>query len=590
MKDPFSVPAVTKIAIVNPYLLRGLVESSEVEACMRFISAAKNLGIEAKVFSKTDDVYDFQPDFVIPISHQEPKLTPYPTYGLLINPLKWTMGSQRFMRNIFTYDAFFVVTPNVNTWLKDLCRRSNKILYVANAAFSVPQTILKSLEFKNATAAYMGVNWDGTRHFDLFKHLATTDLVKCYGPKESWMKYPANLYGGMIPFDGTTALHTYAKHGIGLGINHPDMDNEGIPTCRTFEIAAASAISIFAKNSYIEKQYGDSAFYVDKNTSTQNLAAEIINIINWVRSHPRQAQEMAKSAHDIFNNQLSLEFFISNMVNMHNDVLASKGFLKSKPVSAEKRPKVTYFVYVENIDAIENLVRSIKNQTYNNINLILLADLNNKNAETALKGFESNNISVMHYNGINCNATLMNMLLNNDTEWFGILNNYDVLFPNHVSILMKRYANSQHNKNKEASVAIFSSHLEHSSVPNLPDKIQDNHLMYLANSIRVGNITPCGNIPLCAAVMKMTPLTHAIFKNTDFSKMVRINFAENKEPLDIALHANEITCSFGVMDNKNQGYLVIKNATSPLNFSNYHSFTQGSLLVDERQRQKLLQL
>lgn len=579
---------VSKIAIVNPYIQRGLVESSEVEATIRFIKAAKNIGIEAREFKSSEDIFDFDPDFVIPISYQEPKLTRYPTYGLLIMTVRWVIGSPRFLRNICSYDGNFAVSTHVYDWLNNVCKATNKAFHVANAAFTVPRTEFKELDLRNAKAAYMGVNWDGLRHHGLFQHFEKGDYLKCFGPRESWVKYPANLYGGKIPFDGFSALENYANHGIGLCINHPDHDRDGVPTCRIFEIVASSAVALCTNNIYYKNNFGDTVLYVDMNLNSDDLAAAIKEKIDWVRSHPNEAKEMARAAHEIFNEQLSLEVMIENMVKMHYEVVRNNGFIKTTMV---EKPKITYTIRVNNIDTIDNLINDINNQTYENADILLLIDQSQQMHADKLKQKQSHNnkIHILNYNGLNSNAEIIQFFINNRTEWFGIINNDDRLFPNHSSLLMKNYSQSRHNKNDEATAIVFSNSLEHTDTKILSDKIQDPHMLYLQSNVRVGNVTPCGNIPSCAVLFKLTQPMLDACKGINFGTDLKIDYATSTDPLEVAIHANEITCSSSMANSTMSTVLIIKNATSPFNFHTINSQRHADLLLNEHQRQQLLE-
>ncbi|GEM_PF-4101859 len=587
MSEKPSIPKGFRIAIVNPYLLRGHTESSEVEATARFIIAAKNLGIEAAAFSTSDEVHDFNPDFVIPISQQEPKLTRYPTYGLCLNPIRFVTASQRFMRNVFTYDGYFALTPNIVNWLLETCKATNKTLHIINAAFTVPRTEFKPLDLSNATAAYLGVNWDGQRHFELFEHFHDGSFLKCYGPKGSWDKYPPSLYGGMIPFDGVSALDTYARHGIGLCINHQFMEEEGIPTCRTYEIPASSAVTISFNNSFHRHHYGDSILYVDKNMPTSDLANAIKEKIIWVRNNPVQAQEMARSAHEIFNRQLSLEFFIENMVRLHMQVVKENGFTHvEKQVSQSVRmPKITYISKITDTKELMQLVNDIKNQTYANVNLVLLIDKHDVALMNEVQPYLDARVSMYHYANVDNNDGLLKSLHDAGTEWLGIVKCGDRLFKNHCSMLMKSYRNSQHDKSNEALALAFGNSLDHAHSDSLKDKIQDAHMLYLTSKVRIGNITPCDEIPLCAVLFKLSEALLAAFRQLDLMTRVRMEFETSTDPLEVAIHSNEITCSSLAADDGNRDILLIHNAVSPLYFKSNLHHAQGMLLVDKAQRQ-----
>jgi len=550
-----ALPKVKKIAIVNPYLIRGQNQISEVEACYRFIDAAKKLGIEVAVFNRSEEVHAFNPDFIIPITYQEPKLTEFPTYGLVVVPLNWATWLPRLMRNILTYDAYFTVAPIIKDWLNNISKVTGKVMHIENAMFSMSKTAFKPLDLNNATAVYMGVNWDGLRHHELFSLLSDGKFLKCYGPKGSWDKYPASLYGGSVPFDGFATLDTYAKHGIGLAINHPDADRDGVPACRIFEIIASSAVAICTDNAYYKSTLGDAVLYVDKTLSPNNLAEAIKEKVLWVRSHPKEAQALAKKAHDIFLKDLSLESFIEKMVEMHQRVVIENGFRKK--TSPVKSPKITYIISVENAQTVKNIIADIQRQTYDNVDAILLVE--NQALEKQLKHYLNDKIHLLHYSGPSSNLELFNSLQNHGTEWISVLKNDDKLFPNHSALLMKSYLNSQHDKNNESTVIVFANSLEHSSSANLRDKLQDAHMLYSENNVRVGNLSPQGQIPFCAIAIKLTKSISDTFKSMDFRSNLNINFTVSPSPLELAIPSNEITCSSSVVDPLRGSFLTIKN-------------------------------
>lgn len=590
MADSSGRPKVSKIAFLNPFLHCNLTESAELEGSLRFIAAAKNLGIEAVVVSKTEEIYDFDPDFVVTVSHQEPKLTHYPTYGSLAAPISWVKNTPRFLRNILSYDGHIVVSPVMHSWINQICIKINKVPHITYAGLSVPKTDYKPLNLENATAAYFGLNVESSKYRDLFQHFLDGKHVRCFGPKRAWSKYPDSLYGGSVPFDGVSTLQTYAAHGAGLCINHPDFDGEGVPTNRMFEIAASSAIAICGNNSYTKNHYGDSALYLEKTSNIKELAESIKEKVNWVRSHPQQAQEMAKNAHDIFSRQLSMEFFLENILKMHADIVEENKYLKFSPTAevAEKQSKITYLIPVDNADTIGNLVTDIQNQTYGKTNILLLTDQEPKLLEQSLGDKFADNINILSYTGKNNNKDLLQKLSDLKTEWLGILKNDDRIFPNHTALLMKQYSNSGHDKSNESTVVMFANSLEHSVEANLKDKIQDDSLLYLMSKVRIGNLTPCCEIPLCGVLFKLTQPMLTVFRNTDFSTDLRVDYASAMIPLDVALHVNEVTCSSSIYPANGKmksSILWVKNAVYPLNMNVFNNFTtvQGKLLVEERQ-------
>ncbi len=83
--------------------------------------------------------------------------------------------------------------------------------------------------FKEAKLIYIGTNWDGQRHCDVFEKLAQNNDILFYGPEDAWRDYPES-YKGTLPFDQESVLTAYNQAGIGLCVEHPDFASEGIPT------------------------------------------------------------------------------------------------------------------------------------------------------------------------------------------------------------------------------------------------------------------------------------------------------------------------------------------------------------------------
>lgn len=451
---------------------------------------------------------------------------------------------------------------------------------MTDALFTVPKTPFKELNLKNAKAAYLGVNWDGLRHHALFQYLQQGDYITCFGPKASWIKYPASLYGGMVPFDGFSVLDTYAKHGIGLCINHPDADQDGIPTCRIFEIVASSAVAICSDNKYYQDHFGDTVLYVNKNLPTKELADAIKEKIDWVRHHPNEARDMAKMAHDIFCRNLASEVMIEKMAGFHQGVIKNAGYIPAA-IPDMSKDRLTYVIAVDDANSAHTLIEDIQNQSYEHVSAILLAKT--PDSFSQLANYNSPNITTLMYTGPEHNQELMKLLKDQQSTWLCILKGEDRIFKNHATLLLDTYKKSQHERAAESTVVLFSNSLEHSATANLQDKIQDPFMLYLTNKTRIGNVLPVGEIPLCAIAFKLTERMLQALAGADFTSHIRIDYAMSHQPLDIAIHANMILSSAATTLPGKQSVLIIHNATSIFNFNN-QSAGQGHLFLDERQR------
>lgn len=314
-----------RVALLNCYLQGGHTENAEVESSARFVEAAWRLGIEARVFARSEDIAAFEPDFVLSLSYNDAKLAGFPTYILLTAPPRWFDALPRFRRNVLTYDGYWTVSPSVSRHVGELYAKAGKPDLGAFAAISYFRTEFVPLDFSRAFAAYIGTNWDGNRHADLFRALAPLGATRFYGKRERWAHLPAEALGGEVAFDGRAALETYRAAGIGLCLGHADFDADGIPTSRTFEVPAASAVMIAARNALVEEAFGNAVLYVDTG-APESAAAAIRDHVEWVRAHPKQALAMAEAGHRVFIERFALEALLANAVEMHRRACRTLGF------------------------------------------------------------------------------------------------------------------------------------------------------------------------------------------------------------------------------------------------------------------------
>lgn len=334
MSMTFPKLASYKIAVLNCYLQGGHTDTAEVEAGKRLEIAAANVGLSARMFARSEELYDYEPDIVLCHAYQDAKLTPYPTYGTLTMPPSWVKDVPRFVRNILSYDGYITLSESVIAYVKNLSAAVDKELPSVFAAFSVPQTDYKPLNFASAHAAYLGTNWDGSRHGNFFSLFENSGLLKCYGPQKNWAYLSKTVYGHPVPFDGKSVLDVYRSAGIGLCFNHKDFDNEGIPTSRVFEIPASSAFMIAKNNPLIKSLFGDSVLYLDSGGSPQELAVQVKESVLWVRANTKRAEEMAQQANHIFNEKLCMEKLLMNLVEAHEKRLVTKQNKTNTPIKS----------------------------------------------------------------------------------------------------------------------------------------------------------------------------------------------------------------------------------------------------------------
>ncbi len=104
------------------------------------------------------------------------------------------------------------------------------------------------------------------------------------------------------------------KYGMAICVHSHYHVEAGIPSSRIFEIISSGAIAISDKNPFVIKYFGDNVLYFDPNLSAQEIFKQIDDHVAWVKSHPKEAEEMARKAHQIIQEKFTTEEFIRDAI------------------------------------------------------------------------------------------------------------------------------------------------------------------------------------------------------------------------------------------------------------------------------------
>ena len=482
-----------RIALLNCYL-QGHTENAETESTARFIEAARRLGIEAGAFARSEDLHEFKPDFVLALSYNDAKLTEFPTYVLLTMPVEWIQNLPRVLRNVLSFDGYWTVAPSVSEFVGALYTKAGKPDLGAFAAISYARTEFVPLDFRRAWAAYLGTNWDGNRHGEIFRALAPLGVAKFYGKRERWSHLPADAWGGEVPFDGVSVLGAYRRAGIGLCMNHPDFDAEGIPTSRTFEVPAASAAIIAARNRLVEETFGDAALYVDTAGAPGSAADQIREHVEWIRAHPKRASEMAEAGHRIFNERFALEAFLANALAMHRDARPRLGFVPTgaaRPRAADQSAAAfaaTVLIGVGD-DSLRHFPRcldSVLAQALPPTRIVLMDGTVGATAADTLRAPGA--AAIEHRRVPRGGPKLARLLARAEadvaSEWVCCISAEEVLYPNHLFAVAE--AARRHRRRHGAPPAIlYSGMAQISEAAELPELMNDRYNVTRAEHMRL---------------------------------------------------------------------------------------------------------
>lgn len=540
-----------KLAVLNCYLQGGHTDIAESESFMRLKIAAENLGHQAQLFARSEDILGYNPDLVIAHAYQDPKLTKFPTYGTLTMPVEWVANVERFVRNIGTYDAYLSLSQSVYDYVDDTMKKKfNKNIPHVYAAFSVPKTEFVELDFSNSHAAYVGTNWDGSRHGEFFLNFYKTNSLKCYGPRKKWQHIPSKLYGGEVPFDGKSFLKTYRIAGIGLCFNHKEFDFGGIPTSRIFEIPASSALMIAGDNKLIKKIYGDTALYVNPYCTHEELARQVKEKVMWVRNNQKEAREMARVANKIFNETLSMEVFLKNLIEFHE-----KNFYKkeSDAVSIISDKKKEVLKSIGDIDI--SVVSIFKNKKFDqldqHLNSLAAQDLKPKEVilvysdepkklyqifkrksgkdliQEIVKKY-SKNLKITPFElDIIGDKTFKNSLQENfrkisnmvSGSYVSFVHNNSLFYSNHFYEAALQIKHYKKNNSGEDLDLVYSGVVERSKTEKLPELLTDNHLVKRNEKMRIVQFE------------KINCFDHLLTSSAIFKNKTLLNKLDEVEPI-----------------------------------------------------------
>jgi glycosyltransferase involved in cell wall biosynthesis len=436
-----------KVAVHNEFFGEYVAET---ELARRICLAGSKLGWEIIEVGSSSAIKSFNPDFVLALHFRTPKVTGFPTYGCMWNPVSffklWDAGDKPH-KNILSYDGYLSSSQQIDTWLRDMLYGTNKISFICPDFYtSCHQTLYQQPQLENPQLVYIGTNWDGWPYQEIFKRLDRESYMQVYGPSETW-KYLRSSHKGSLEFDGASVISTLNKAGIGLCLHKQEHIDEAVPSMRIFEIVASGALAICQEHPFIEKAFGDSVFYIDSNLSPREQVSQISTHVQWVQDNQQKALEMSMRAHQIFMEKYTLENLLLKITPYHQELIAKKGFIKIENSTQNSDKFVDIIVRVG--DRSERIVRrcleSIASQTYNNIRVILVVYKQLPYLNLLIEKYETKlKFKIVISEACGFRSTQMIAGLNAvSADYFGILDDDDIMHPNHIHLLTTILNNSK---------------------------------------------------------------------------------------------------------------------------------------------------
>ena len=425
-----------RVALLNRYAHW----SDQQERVARLRTAFARMGIEFETFDRSEKIDAFAPDCVLVTSLQDPKLTKFPTYGLIALPLHEFLHIPRFVRNLLTYDGHLTISPVLKRIIGDLTFSARKLdTGTAQFGSTFPMTILELPDLGDPKLCYVAS--DSTRlQFDkLLARLARDGAISLYGRDGRWTGGLARAYAGPLATDGEAIAAAYRRAGAGLCLNACD-DLNRLISPRLFEIVASGAVAIANRCDYLHETFGDSVLYIDNGATIDQAHGTIIEHLRWIKANPEDAQRKVIRAHRIFAERFALERLVPNLIALHQETLVAKGYIPAPGEQPETMPTVSYIVRTggRSRPFLERALDSLVAQDYPRLQVIfVLHKTFDWLDEIVAKYSPALRFKIVEALGSLRSTAIVRGMEAVDTDLFGLLDDDDELLANHVRTLVK---------------------------------------------------------------------------------------------------------------------------------------------------------
>ena len=416
--------------------------SAESEWIRRFFTACERLGFEPAEVITSDDIFRCQPDCVLVTHEFSPKLTPFPTLGLNWSPPAFFAEDPVRRRAILSLDGHLCGSGKIAQWIDDFATSRGKRASLHDGLMlpSTPDYGPAVSLPPEPAIMYVGSHWDGSRHGEIFRELAGLVPLKLYGSPDTWAERGSS-YRGTLPFDGVSVISALREAGIALCL-HKSAHREGnCPSMRLFEAAAAGALIISDDFEFPREWFRDSVLYVDAELPAPMVVEQIVSHVEWAHRNPETANRLAQRSNDLFRRCLTLESMLRPLPEFVDRVRASRCMVIVENPKEKLQPVVEYIVRIGSRPAmtLARALASLAAQTYQAISVILVQFCPIDGLDAVVDCYRARFRGIRHIvvanngNRSTCWWAGLNAVT---ADFFGMLDDDDTLYPNHVASLM----------------------------------------------------------------------------------------------------------------------------------------------------------
>ena len=417
-------------------------QCAEAEWIRRFFTACSKLGFEPVEVITSDDIMRCQPDCVLVTHEFSPKLTPFPTLGLIWSPPAFFAEDPVRRRSILSLDGHLCGSRQIAQWIDDFTTGHGKSAVVHNGLVlpSTPDAGPAGRLPLQLAIMYAGLHWDGSRHGEIFRGLDGRVPLRLYGPPRAWAECGAS-YRGTLPFDGVSVIEAIKDAGIALCLHKAAHREANCPSLRLFEAAAAGALIIADDFDFPREWFRDSVLYVDAELPAPMVVEQIVSHVEWANRNPEAANRLAQRSNELFRRCLTLESMLRPLPHFVDRVRKCRSMVVVEGKTEKPQSTVEYIIRIRSATTLGRALDSLAAQTYEAIAVTLVQFHPIAGLAAVVDRYRSRFRWIRHIvvaNNGNRSTAWWAGLNAVTADFFGMLDDNDTLFPNHAASLMDR--------------------------------------------------------------------------------------------------------------------------------------------------------
>jgi hypothetical protein len=439
-----------KISILSNELARYTYEVQE------FQDALLALGVESSVAMNLDDITDYQPDCVITTSLDDPKLTPFPTFGLINTPKAEYLELPRYVRNSLTYDGVFIQSKTLAQTFKDIKFGARKLSgKITDIDFHPMKRLYKSPDFSKNRIIIFEPNYDQSEYKTCIKKLlAAFNNIFLLTNACSDNKIKSDKVLRYKNYHDVDSFLSESSFAIVL-----DPGYDGVVKSTLIKSISHSLVVITRANCEIEALFGESLYYIPNEANVNSVVNFVGLFLKKIQNNLIEATIRVKKAHEIFMSEYALNNKLELFINHYKAFLIDSGYLPSDDAEKEKLlPSVTYIMRTggKHRPFLERALDSLVSQKYPKLHVIFVTHVKVPFINEIIAAYPSIQFKVIESIKSRRSEAIRDGMAAVETDLFGLFDDDDELFPNHVRSLV-RALNYHQNRDWRGEISMVYS-------------------------------------------------------------------------------------------------------------------------------------